>query len=275
MFRTAQEALRNVVAHSHATRVDVRVSVEGRRVGLGIVDDGIGFSPERADEAREDGHFGLRVLNDMAHARRREPRASTRRRAPARASNWRCPSHDPRSARRGPRRRPRRARAAARERRRHRGGGRGRRRRRRPSRWRAEHVPDVDPDGPVDAGDGRHRGDAPDPRRPTRSARVVVLTSLTDRPRILGALDAGAMGYLLKDAEPAELFRGVRAAAQGDAPIDPRAARELLSDRTADRADARPHRPRARRAHARRHGPAEQADRRAGSASARRRSRRT
>jgi DNA-binding NarL/FixJ family response regulator len=68
------------------------------------------------------------------------------------------------------------------------------------------------------------------------AARVVVLTSLTDRPRILGALDAGAMGYLLKDAEPGELFRGIRAAAQGDAPIDPRAARELLSDRIADRA---------------------------------------
>jgi DNA-binding NarL/FixJ family response regulator len=33
-------------------------------------------------------------------------------------------------------------------------------------------------------------------------ARVVVLTSLTDRERILGALDAGALGYLLKDAEP-------------------------------------------------------------------------
>ncbi len=66
MFRTAPEALRNVVAHSHATRVDVRVSLEGRRVGLGIADDGIGFSPERADRAREDGHFGLRVLNDMA-----------------------------------------------------------------------------------------------------------------------------------------------------------------------------------------------------------------
>jgi DNA-binding NarL/FixJ family response regulator len=66
-------------------------------------------------------------------------------------------------------------------------------------------------------------------------ARVVVLTSLTDRPRILGALDAGAMGYLLKDAEPDELFRGIRAAAQGDAPIDPRAARELISDRVAER----------------------------------------
>ena len=66
MFRTAQEALRNVIAHSRATRVDVSVSVEGGRAGLGIADDGCGFRPERADAAREDGHFGLRVLADMA-----------------------------------------------------------------------------------------------------------------------------------------------------------------------------------------------------------------
>ena len=66
-------------------------------------------------------------------------------------------------------------------------------------------------------------------------ARVVVLTSMTDRERILGALDAGALGYLLKDAEPDELFRGIRAAAQGDAPLDPRAARELLTARASDR----------------------------------------
>ena len=68
-------------------------------------------------------------------------------------------------------------------------------------------------------------------------ARVVVLTSMTDRERILGALDAGALGYLLKDADPEELFRGIRAAAQGDAPLDPRAARELLTARTSDRPD--------------------------------------
>src|ERR1051325_364136 len=37
--------------------------------------------------------------------------------------------------------------------------------------------------------------------------QIVVLTSLTDRERILGALDAGAVGYLLKDAEPEELIR--------------------------------------------------------------------
>jgi DNA-binding NarL/FixJ family response regulator len=60
-------------------------------------------------------------------------------------------------------------------------------------------------------------------------ANVVVLTTFSDRERILGALDAGALGYLLKDAEPDEIIRGVRAAARGDSPIAPRAAREVLS----------------------------------------------
>ncbi len=36
-------------------------------------------------------------------------------------------------------------------------------------------------------------------------ARIVVLTSFSDRERILEAIDAGAIGYLLKDAEPALL----------------------------------------------------------------------
>jgi len=60
---------------------------------------------------------------------------------------------------------------------------------------------------------------------------VVVLTSFSDRTRIMDALDAGAVGYLLKDADPEELVRGVQAAADGHAPLDPRAARELLSSR--------------------------------------------
>ena len=62
---------------------------------------------------------------------------------------------------------------------------------------------------------------------------VVVLTSFSDREQILRALDAGAIGYLLKDAEPAELERAVRAAARGEAPLDPRAGRALLQDRIA------------------------------------------
>ena len=60
--------------------------------------------------------------------------------------------------------------------------------------------------------------------------KVVVLTSFSDRERILDALDAGAIGYLLKDAEPDDLLRGVRAAARGDWPLDPRAARLLLGE---------------------------------------------
>jgi DNA-binding NarL/FixJ family response regulator len=61
--------------------------------------------------------------------------------------------------------------------------------------------------------------------------RVVALTSFSDRDRILAAIDAGAIGYLLKDAEPEELLRGVRSAAGGDSPLAPSAARELVRSR--------------------------------------------
>ena len=60
---------------------------------------------------------------------------------------------------------------------------------------------------------------------------VVVLTSFSDRERILHALDAGAAGYLLKDVEPEELAKAIAAAARGESPLDPKAARALLSAR--------------------------------------------
>lgn len=63
--------------------------------------------------------------------------------------------------------------------------------------------------------------------------QVVILTSFSDREQILGALGAGAVGYLLKDAEPGELIEGVRAAARGESPLDPKAAREVLTARDA------------------------------------------
>jgi DNA-binding NarL/FixJ family response regulator len=63
-------------------------------------------------------------------------------------------------------------------------------------------------------------------------ARVVVLTSFSDRERILDALDAGAIGYLLKDAEPEELLQGIRAAAAGESPLHPRVARAVLQARS-------------------------------------------
>ncbi|MCW2712333.1 MAG: liaR 5 [Marmoricola sp.] len=58
--------------------------------------------------------------------------------------------------------------------------------------------------------------------------KVVVLTSFSDRDRVTEALSAGAIGYLLKDCDPAELLAAVRSAAAGHAPLDPRVARVLL-----------------------------------------------
>ena len=59
-------------------------------------------------------------------------------------------------------------------------------------------------------------------------AKVVILTSFSDRRRVSEALEAGAVGYQLKDCEPAELLGAVRAAAAGQVPLDPRVARVLL-----------------------------------------------
>lgn len=58
--------------------------------------------------------------------------------------------------------------------------------------------------------------------------RVVVLTTFSDERRILDALDAGASGYLLKDAEANEILAALRTVTAGGAPLHPKAARVLL-----------------------------------------------
>jgi NarL family two-component system response regulator LiaR len=65
-------------------------------------------------------------------------------------------------------------------------------------------------------------------RRRVPGTRVIVLTSFTDEEKLLPALQAGAAGYLLKNAEPAELARAVRAAHAGEALLDPAVAARLL-----------------------------------------------
>ncbi len=60
---------------------------------------------------------------------------------------------------------------------------------------------------------------------------VVVLTTSGDRDQVLRSLDAGAVGYLMKDTEPQALHSGIQAAAAGGSPIDPRVARALVETR--------------------------------------------
>ena len=65
-------------------------------------------------------------------------------------------------------------------------------------------------------------------RRQVPHARVIVLTSFLDDERLLPAIQAGAAGYLLKNAEPAQLARAVREAHEGRAVIDPTVAARLV-----------------------------------------------
>jgi DNA-binding NarL/FixJ family response regulator len=60
------------------------------------------------------------------------------------------------------------------------------------------------------------------------ATKVIMLTSFSENARILAALDAGAVGYLLKDAEPEDIIRALRDATAGGVPLSPKAARALL-----------------------------------------------
>lgn len=62
-------------------------------------------------------------------------------------------------------------------------------------------------------------------------ARILVLAATADPPHVLGAIDAGAVGFLLKDSEPESIVQGIRAAARGESPLDPRLAATLVRDR--------------------------------------------
>jgi DNA-binding NarL/FixJ family response regulator len=60
-------------------------------------------------------------------------------------------------------------------------------------------------------------------------ARVLVLTTYDTDSHVLPAIEAGATGYMLKDAPRADLLRAVRAAARGEAVLAPSVAARLMS----------------------------------------------
>jgi DNA-binding NarL/FixJ family response regulator len=61
------------------------------------------------------------------------------------------------------------------------------------------------------------------------TARVLVLTTYDTDADVLPAIEAGATGYLLKDAPRSELFRAVRAAAHGETVLSPEVASRLVA----------------------------------------------
>ncbi len=59
-------------------------------------------------------------------------------------------------------------------------------------------------------------------------SRILILTTFDLDEYAFAALDAGASGFLLKDAQPAELAAAIEAVATGDAAVSPRVTRRLL-----------------------------------------------
>jgi DNA-binding NarL/FixJ family response regulator len=72
------------------------------------------------------------------------------------------------------------------------------------------------------------------------SSRVLVLTTFGDDDHLYPALQAGACGFLLKDAPPADLLNGIRQAAAGESPYSQDVLRRLVRRAVGARAERSP-----------------------------------
>jgi signal transduction histidine kinase len=92
VFRIARECLRNAARHASARNVEVRLFREGHATVLEINDDGTGFDPAPVLGNPEDGHFGLRILTDVAASAGADLLLAT---APGAGCRWRLEVPDP------------------------------------------------------------------------------------------------------------------------------------------------------------------------------------
>jgi len=92
VFRIARECLRNAARHASARNVDVRLFRQGPATVLEISDDGTGFDPAPVLGNPEDGHFGLRILTDVAADAGADLLLAT---APGAGCRWRLEVPDP------------------------------------------------------------------------------------------------------------------------------------------------------------------------------------
>ncbi len=86
VYRIAQEALRNAVAHAAPCTVTITLTAERGRIDLLVVDDGRGFDAAQVLDAPAEGHLGLRVLRDLVTDAGAELALAT---APGRGTRWR------------------------------------------------------------------------------------------------------------------------------------------------------------------------------------------
>ena len=213
LYRAAQEAVRNVEEHAGANAVGIRARAEGQLAVLEVEDDGRGIDPERAEQAR--GRARGPVDPRGPGGRRRRPAAREARRDGGyrRARGGADPmirvviADDHKVVRVGLEQLLQTFDDVE-----FLGSGAGGEQ---AVALCEQHRPDVllldlsmpDLDG-IEV-TKRLRDSSPD-------TKVVVFTSFSDRERIVQALDAGAVGYLLKDAEPDELHAAVQAASRGE-----------------------------------------------------------
>jgi two-component system NarL family sensor kinase len=92
IFRIARECLRNAVRHASAHNVGVCLFRQGHAIVLEISDDGTGFDPAPVLGNPEDGHFGLRILTDVAASAGADLLLAT---APGAGCTWRLEVPDP------------------------------------------------------------------------------------------------------------------------------------------------------------------------------------
>jgi two-component system, NarL family, sensor kinase len=85
IYRIAHECLLNVTRHAQATHVTVTLDHDHKATLLEISDDGLGFNAADAYEKPKDGHFGLRVLSDVARDAGAQLLLST---APGHGTRW-------------------------------------------------------------------------------------------------------------------------------------------------------------------------------------------
>ncbi|MCE7987554.1 MAG: DNA-binding response regulator [Caldilinea sp. CFX5] len=67
-------------------------------------------------------------------------------------------------------------------------------------------------------------------RRTLPDVEVIALTSVLEDEKVIGAVRAGAIGYLLKDTQADELCRAIKAAAAGQVQLSPQAAARLMRE---------------------------------------------